>query len=117
MSKKDKKIDVAKIYSGDLKIPEITLDDLIADAVAQGKKDALVYLQDESTKQVKRTLRGVEMMIDQPLNIYRNNYLKKFCGYKTKAERAKEADKQAKKEAERKARADKFAKAFEELGE
>lgn len=112
---KGKKIDVKKIYSGELKIPEITLDDLIADAVAQKKKEALEYLQAESTKQVKRTLRGVEMEIDQPLNIYRTNYLKKYCGYKTKTERAKEEDKKAKKEAERKARADKFADAFKAL--
>ena len=117
MAKKDKKIDVAKIYSGELKIPEITLDDLIADAVAQGKKDALEYLQTESTKQVKRTLRGIEMEIDQPLNVYRNNYLKKYCGYKTKAERKKAEDKQAKKEKEREERAKKFADAFKELGE
>ena len=116
MAKKGK-IDVEKIYSGEVKIPEITLDDLIADAVARKSKEGLEYLQQESTKQVKRTLRGVEMMIDQPLNIYRINYLKKYCGYKTKAERAKEADKQAKKDEERQARADKFAKAFAELGE
>lgn len=116
MAKKGK-IDVAKIYSGELKIPEITLDDLIADAVAQTNKEALEYLQTESTKQVKRTLRGVEMEIDQPLNVYRNNYLKKYCGYKTKAERKKDEDKQAKKAKEREERAKKFADAFKALGE
>lgn len=112
---KGKKIDIDKIYDGVVKVPELTLDDLIADAVARKDKEGLEYLHTESTKQVKRTLRGVEMMIDQPLNIYRNNYLKKYCGYKTKAERAKEADKEAKKAKARQEREDKFANAFKML--
>lgn len=116
MAKKGK-IDVEKIYSGEVKIPEITLDDLIADAVARKDREGLEYLQTESIKQVKRTLRGVEMEIDQPLNVYRNNYLKKYCGYKTKAERKKDEDKQAKKAKEREERAKKFVDAFKALGE
>jgi len=114
---KGKKIDIDKIYSGELKIPTLDLKALIADAVARKDKEGLEYLQTESTKQVKRTLRGVEMEIDQPLNVYRNNYLKKYCGYKTKAERAKEADKVAKKEKARKEREDMFADAFKMIEE
>ena len=112
---KGKKIDIERIYRGEILIPTLTLDDLIADALARNDREGLEFLQTESAKQVERTIRGVKMMIDQPLNIVRSNYLKKYCGYKTKAQREKEEEKQAKKAKERQERADKFAAAFAAL--
>ena len=113
---KGKTIDIEKIYSGELKIKDITLDVMISDAVARKDKDGLTFLQTESSKRVSRKKKNSEETIeyDNPLNVYRNGYLKKI-GYKTKAERGSDIEKQTKKERARKERDDKFAKAFADL--
>lgn len=115
---KGKMIDIEKIYSGELKIKDITLDVMIADAVARKDKEGLTFLQTESNKRVSRKKKNSEETIeyDNPLNVYRNGYLKRI-GYKTKAERGSGVKNQTKKEEARKEREDKFAKAFAELGD
>lgn len=109
-------IDIEKIYSGDLKIKDITLDVMIADAVARKDREGLSFLQTESSKKVSRKKKNSEERIefDNPLNVYRNEYLKRI-GYKTKAERNSGVVSESKKEQARKERDDKFAKAFADI--
>lgn len=64
-------------------IQKLKLTDLIADATARNDKDALEWLRTEAMKKVQ--CKGKDDSITekyQPVNMFRIEYLTKFCGYK-----------------------------------
>lgn len=70
-------------------IQKLKLEDLIADAIARNDKEALGWLHDQAMKKVE--CKGKDDSVKekyQPVNMFRVEYLTKFCGYqKKKAEK------------------------------
>lgn len=93
------------------------LADLIEDAVARNDREALKWLDVESSKKKERTRSdGTKYMVKKPISEIRPAYLKKFCGYKTKSSVSKENEKARKRQKEEEARKQLFAEAFAKLG-
>lgn len=70
-------------------IQKLKLADLIQDAVERENEEAIKWLRTEATKKITRRNRNGEMIDQwQPVNMFRMEYLTKFCGY-TKKTRAK----------------------------
>lgn len=68
-----------------INIKEITLEDLIKDAIDRKDRDALEWLKTESTKEIAcKGKNGTTIMKRQPVQKYRLRYLKAFCGYEDK---------------------------------
>lgn len=66
-------------------IRELKLTDLIADATERNDKEALAWLREQAMKKVPRKGNGdTTKEAYQPVNMFRVEYLTKFCGYKKK---------------------------------
>lgn len=61
-------------------IQKIKLADLIEDAVDRKDTEAIAWLKEEAMKKVDR--KGKQVF--QPVNMFRIEYLTKFCGYEKK---------------------------------
>lgn len=92
----------------------ITLEELIQYCVDTKNVEALKWLKEEDSKRVSKKLpSGSEVMVKRNFNHVKTDFLKQFCGYKTKSEmNATEKRKQKQAEAQR-AIDDLFARAFE----
>lgn len=67
-------------------IKELTLEDLLNDAVDRKDMEALKWLDTESSKEIEcKGKNGTTIMKCQPLHKYRTRYLELFCGYKKQA--------------------------------
>ena len=109
---------MAKIDMKTAELNKLTLDDLIADAVARKDKEALNWLKVEANSMKTRTKEGgATYEVRKSIVEIRPAYLKKFLGYQSKSEAAKERAKEAKKAKAQKKIDDAFAAAFAELGE
>lgn len=86
-------------------IQKLTLESLVADAVARKDKEALQWIEEESNKDVTRKQKdGTTRTVKQPVNSFRVAYLEKFCGYsKPAATQRVTLTAQQKREAKRKA--------------
>lgn len=92
------------------------LPDLIADAVDRNDMEALKWLEEESGKLKERTRAdGTKYMVKKSISEIRPDYLKKFCGYKTKSSLSKENEKARKRQKEEEARKKMFADAFAKI--
>ena len=69
------------ININNVNIRELKLTDLIADATERNNKEALAWLREQAMKKVPRKGKGEAY---QPVNMFRVEYLTKFCGYKKK---------------------------------
>lgn len=109
-------IDVSRL-GVDLKMKDIDLDTLIADAVERKNKEAFDFLEKASKEKVVRKTRGGESIeCLRSISSYRAEYLKLYCGYKTNSskeltEAEKKAIKERAKAKKAKVIADKFANA------
>ena len=67
-------------------IQKLKLEDLIADAVERKDEEAIAWLRTEAMKIVERKGKdnSVKQMY-QPANMFRIEYLTKFCGYEKKS--------------------------------
>ena len=66
-------------------IRELKLADLIADATERNDKEALEWLREQAMKKVPHKGKdGTTTEKYQPVNMFRVEYLTKFCGYKKK---------------------------------
>ena len=67
-------------------IQKLKLEDLVADAVERKDEEAIAWLRTEAMKMVERKGKdnSVKQMY-QPVNMFRIEYLTKFCGYEKKA--------------------------------
>lgn len=66
-------------------IQKLKLTDLIADATERNDKEALEWLREQAMKKVTCTGKdGTTTEKYQPANMFRIEYLAKFCGYKRK---------------------------------
>ena len=66
-------------------IQKLKLSDLIADATERNNKEALEWLRTEAMKKVEcKGKDGSVMEKYQPVNMFRVEYLTRFCGYKKK---------------------------------
>lgn len=97
---------------------KLKLQDLVNDAVERNDKNALRWLEDESSKQVPRKKKDSDETyeVTQPIITIRAEYLKKYYDYKPQPAKStynKDAAK-AKRNAARKAM---FAAAFDKIGE
>jgi hypothetical protein len=66
-------------------IQKLKLSDLIADAAERKDEEALKWLHEQAMKKVER--KGKDDSVTetfQPVNMFRVEYLTKFCGYKKK---------------------------------
>ena len=98
-------------------INKLTLDNLIADAVERGDKDALEWLQKEATSKKERTKAdGTKYLVNKSIVEIRPAYIKKFLDYKPTSTLSAEQAKARKQEKKQKELEDKFAKAFAQLG-
>ena len=89
-----KKIDITNVN-----IQKLKLEDLINDAVARGDKAAQEWLRTEAMKEIECTEEdGSVKKKFKPVNMFRVEYLTKFCGYekKRKAEKMTAEQKRAK---------------------
>lgn len=76
---------MAIIDINNVKIHQLKLTDLIADATARNDKEALEWLHDQAMKKVE--CKGKDDSVKekyQPVNMFRVEYLIRFCGYKKK---------------------------------
>ena len=63
-------------------IQKLKLEDLIADAVERKDETAIAWLRTEAMKTIERKGKdGTTKQGYQPVNMYRVEYLTKFCGY------------------------------------
>lgn len=109
---------MAKIDIATAEITKLTLDDLIADAVARKDRAALEWLKEEANKMKKRTKEdGTTYEVRKSIVEIRPAYLKDFLGYQSKSEAAKEKAKAQKKARAQQKIDDAFAAAFAEIGE
>ena len=66
-------------------IRELKLADLVADATERNDKEALEWLREQAMKKVPHKGKGDTTTEKyQPVNMFRVEYLTKFCGYKKK---------------------------------
>lgn len=66
-------------------IQKLKLSDLIADAAERKDHEALEWLHEQAMKKVERKDKeGTVKEAFQPVNMFRVEYLTKFCGYKKK---------------------------------
>lgn len=66
-------------------IQKLKLTDLIEDAVERNDKEAIEWLRAEAKKKVARKGKdGTITQAYQPVNMFRVEYLTKFCGYQKK---------------------------------
>ena len=66
-------------------IQRLKLTDLIEDAVDRNNKEALEWLRTEAKKKVDRKQKdGSVTQVYQPANMFRIEYLTRFCGYEKK---------------------------------
>ena len=67
-------------------IQKLKLNDLIEDAVERNDNAAIEWLRAEAKKKVDRKGKdGAVTQAYQPVNMFRVEYLTKFCGYQKKA--------------------------------
>ena len=98
-------------------VNKITLDALIADAVQNGNKEALEWLQKEATSKKERTKAdGTKYLVNKSIVEIRPAYIKMFHNYKPQSSLSAEQAKARKQEKKQKELEDKFAKAFAQLG-
>lgn len=97
-------------------IRKLTLQDLINDAVERNDKEALRWLEDESSKQVTRKKKNSEETVEvtKPIISIRSEYLKKFLGYTPQPAKST-YNKDAAKEKRNAARKAMFAAAFDKI--
>lgn len=68
-----------------MNIQKVKLTDLIEDAVERNDPEALAWLRDEAKKKVEcKGKNGTVTQKYQPVNMFRIEYLTRFCGYKKK---------------------------------
>ena len=92
---------------------KLTLNDLVKDAVERKDKEALVWLQEQSTTMVNRTKEdGTTYQVNKSIVAIRAEYFKKFLNYKPKGKHSAEQARQRKREKKAKEVADMFAYAF-----
>lgn len=97
-------------------IMAMSIDDLIADAVARKDKAALLWIQKESNRKDTRTKDGEEIEVAHSITTLKFDYAKKFLGYTPKdkvknyAELRRRAQEKKKRELE-----DKFAAALQAI--
>lgn len=96
---------------------KLKLQDLVDDAVERNDKDALRWLEDESSKQVTRKKKNSDETVEvtKPIITVRAEYLKKYYNYQPQPAKStynKDVAK-AKRNAARKAM---FAAAFDKIG-
>lgn len=97
---------------------KLTLDDLIADAVARKDREALEWLKKEANEMKDRSKEGGgTYKVRKSIVEIRPAYLKKFLGYQSKSEAAKERAKAQKKAKAQQKIDDAFAAAFAAIGE
>lgn len=107
---------MAKIDIKTAELNKLTLDDLIKDAVARKDKEALEWLKVEANSMKTRTKEDkTTYEVRKSIVEIRPAYLKKFLGYQSKSEAAKQRAKDAKKAKAQKKIDDAFAAAFAEL--
>ena len=94
-------------------IMAMSIDDLIADAVARKDKEALLWIQQESSKKDIRRKDDQEIEIAHSITTLKFDYAKKFLGYtpKDKVKNYAEMRRRA-QEKKRKALEEKFAAAL-----
>ena len=63
-----------------LNIQALKLDDLIGDAIARKDKKAIEWLMERSAETIVRNGKTIK----KPVNMYRKEYLEKFCNLPTK---------------------------------
>lgn len=63
-----------------MNVQKLKLADLIEDAVDRKDTEAIAWLKDQAMKKVDR--KGKQVF--QPVNMFRIEYLTKFCGYEKK---------------------------------
>lgn len=89
-----------KIDITNVNIQNLKLEDLINDAVARNDKEAQEWLRTEAMKEIECIDKdGSPKKKFQPVNMFRVEYLEKFCGYekKKKAEKMTAAQKRERK--------------------
>lgn len=63
-------------------IQKLKLSDLIADATERKDKEALEWLREQAMKKIERNDKdGSVKQVYQPVNMFRIEYLARFCGY------------------------------------
>lgn len=97
-------------------IMTMSLDDLIADAVARKDKQAILWIQKEAYKKDKRKKDDKEIEVAHSLTTLKFDYAKKYWGYtpKDKTKNYEELRRRA-QEKKRKELEDKFAAALAAL--
>ena len=96
---------------------KLTLENLIADAVERKDTEALNWLKVEANTMKDRTRTdGSTYKVRKSIVEIRAVYVKKFLGYTTESEAAKERARKAKLDKAQKKIDDAFAKAFGDLG-
>lgn len=74
------------ININNVNIQKLKLEDLIADAVERKDEAAIAWLKAEAMKMVERKGKdGSAKQMYQPVNMFRIEYLSKFCGYEKKS--------------------------------
>lgn len=76
---------MAIININNMNIQKLKLSDMIADATERNDKEALEWLREQAMKKVES--KGKDGSVTekyQTANMYRVEYLTKFCGYKKK---------------------------------
>lgn len=99
-------------------IMAMSIDDLIADAVARKDRTALLWIQEESARKDIRMKDDQEIEVAHSITTLKFDYAKKFLGYvpKDKVKNYAEMRRRA-QEKKRKALEEKFAAALEAIGE
>lgn len=70
------------IEINNMNVQKLKLSDLIADAVDRKDSEALAWLREQAMKKVERKAKdGTTTEVYQPVNMFRVEYLTKFCGY------------------------------------
>lgn len=97
---------------------EITLEQLVEYCVEMKNREALKWLaEQDKIRQEKKLPNGTTIMAKRNFNLIKNDFFKKFCGYKTQAE-INTAEKRRKEQEEKQRQIDEmFAKALESLSE
>lgn len=73
------------ININNMNIQKLKLSDLIEDAVERNDSEALAWLREEAKKKVDRKGKdNTVTQVYQPVNMFRIEYLTKFCGYQKK---------------------------------
>ena len=98
-------------------IMAMSIDDLIEDAVARKDKEALLWIQQESSKKDIRRKDDQEIEVAHSITTLKFDYAKKFLGYtpKDKVKNYAEMRRRA-QEKKRKALEEKFAAALAAIG-